>query len=113
MPRKVSSTASQFETWLETGPTCTLSVVLRCSGFEEYIPYITCQEHKRHVFSSIGLIIEQSVVFWIKFAPRIRGLVAENPLPDVVQLRVVVVELLVSQMPHGESRVLISESETW
>ena len=37
-------------------------------------------------------------------APWIRGLVAENPLPNVVQLRVVVVELLVSQMPHGESR---------
>tara|TARA_B100001113_G_C21082266_1_gene610482 strand:+ start:130 stop:813 length:684 start_codon:yes stop_codon:yes gene_type:complete len=35
--------------------------------FEEYLPYITCHEHKRHVFSSIGLIIEQSVVFWIKF----------------------------------------------
>ena len=34
-------------------------------------------------------------------APRVRGLLAENPLPNVVELRVVVVELLV---PACESK---------
>ncbi len=32
-------------------------------------------------------------VAMVRRAPRVRGLVAENPLPNVVQLRVVVVEL--------------------
>jgi len=34
---------------------------------EEYIPCIKCIKNKETVLASIGLIIEQSLVFWIKF----------------------------------------------
>ena len=61
-------------------------------------------------------------VAMVRRAPRVRGLVAENPLPNVVQLRVVVIQLLhrsrrwhivMASLPAVGGAAPPSRSEVW